>query len=190
MGSSVMTKFKNTGRSAHKLPKNILIKKSFLKSGKFFNSNIEGIKSGPSSLAYNISCFKKKQKSKLSNRYGEIKVNGKWTFSKASLKPDASRVTTPGTILGYTRSRKRQKPNRTLVKISNVRTKQEAQFYLGKCVLYFYRVSGKNEEKKKNRTLVGKITKLHGNIGIVQVNFRHNINPTHFGKRCRILLYP
>merc|ERR1712083_1213494 len=105
-------------------------------------------------------------------------------------KSDVSRISIPAVILGYTRSRKRQKPNRTLIKIANVKTKEEAKFYLGKCVLYFYRVPGKNEDKKKNRTLIGKISKLHGNVGTVQVNFRHNINPTHFGKRCRILLYP
>lgn len=94
------------------------------------------------------------------------------------------RVHVPAVILGYKRSLKRQHPNRALVEIIGCKTKLDAQFYMGKRVLYIYKA------KNEARTLVGKVTKPHGNSGVVQVNFQRNVSPTSFGKRCRVLLYP
>merc|ERR1712228_139082 len=127
-----------------------------------------------------------------SNRYGQYLKDGKTLFSQAKLKSgDASRVYMPAIVLGYKRSLKRQHPNRTLVEIIGVKTKEDARFYLGKRVLYVYKAPGKGEDNTdKVRTLIGKVTRTHGNTGVVQVNFQTNISPTSFGKRCRVLLYP
>jgi len=94
------------------------------------------------------------------------------------------RVHVNAIILGYKRSLKRQHCNRALVEIIGCKTKEDTQFYMGKRVLYVYKA------KSEVRTLVGKITRHHGNSGVVQVNFQKNVSPTSFGKRCRVLLYP
>ena len=58
------------------------------------------------------------------------------------------RVHVPAIILGYKRSLKRQHCNRALVEIIGCKTKEDAQFYLGKRVLYVYKA------KSEVRTLV------------------------------------
>jgi len=177
-----MTAYKNTGRAAHTLPKNIQQRRAHQRAGPIFNSRIKGLKVGKPS-------FRKLGKySRKSNRFGQLKSDSGVSFAKGKLRAnDVSRVYVPGVILGYKRSLKRQHPNRTLVEIIGCRTKESAKFYLGKRVVYTYKA--KNEEDK-TRTLVGKITRCHGNSGIVQVKFSRNISPTSFGKRYRVLLYP
>ena len=181
-----MTAFKNTGRAAHSLPKNIQQRRAHQRSGPIFNSKIEGLKVGKPSFR-KIGKYAKSGKEK-SNRYGQMKTENGTEFAKGKLRAnDATRVYVPAVILGYKRSLKRQHPNRTLVEIIGCRSKSDAKFYLGKRVVYTYKAS---TEESKTRSLVGKITRCHGNSGAVQVKFTTNISPTSFGKRCRVLLYP
>jgi len=141
-----MTAYKNTGRAAHTLPKNIQQRRAHQRAGPIFNSRIKGLKVGKPS-------FRKLGKySRKSNRFGQLKSDSGVSFAKGKLRAnDVSRVYVPGVILGYKRSLKRQHPNRTLVEIIGCRTKESAKFYLGKRVVYTYKA--KNEEDK-TRTLV------------------------------------
>jgi len=169
-----MTAFKNTGRAAHELPRNIKMKQAFQRSGPVFNSKIDGLKKGHASFV------KLGRVKKARNIFGQTKDG----FSKARhTEADASRMYTPAVVLGYKRSLKRQHPNRSLVEIIGVNTKEAARFYLGKRVVY---VAGSQTSDRK--PLVGKVTRTHGNKGVVQVSFLKNISSTSFGKRCRVLL--
>merc|ERR1719242_2571817 len=178
-----MTAFKNTGRAAHSLPRNIQRQRAFQKCGPMFNKDIKGLKrygkKGKPS-------FKVGRSTRKSNQYGQYEKDGETKFAKGCLKlNDASRVHVPAIILGYKRSLKRQHPNRTLVEIIGCKTRADAQFYMGKRVLYVYKTKAQG-----TKTLIGKVTRPHGNSGLVQVNFQTNVSPTSFGKRCRVLLYP
>jgi len=188
-----MTAFKNTGRAAHTLPRNIQRKRTFQRAGPIFNRKIEGVKhNGRSSFVINKVtqvAGKRKGGFRKTNKYGQFEVDGETKFHPGCLKEnDASRVHVTGVILGYRRSREQQKPKRCLLEIVGCKTKDDAKFYLGKRVLYIYKV--KSQAKSDPRVLVGKVTRTHGNTGVVQVNWERNISPTTFGKRCRVLLYP
>jgi large subunit ribosomal protein L35Ae len=63
------------------------------------------------------------------------------------------------------------------------------RFYLGKKVAFVYRAS-KERQGTKIRVIWGKVTRPHGNSGVVRAKFRHNLPPKTFGASLRIMLYP
>lgn len=95
--------------------------------------------------------------------------------------------------MGYRRSRLNIHPNRALVKIEDVKSREDARYYLGHRVLYIYRAATKKDPrtgKLQLRVIPGKITSPHGNNGTVRVRFTPNIPPRAFGKRVRVMLWP
>lgn len=64
-----------------------------------------------------------------------------------------------------------------------------ASFYLGKKVAFVYRAS-KERQGSKIRVIWGKVTRPHGNSGVVRAKFRHNLPPRTFGASVRVMLYP
>lgn len=109
---------------------------------------------------------------------------------KEKIKKPSFRLYEKGIILGYKRSQRTQHPNFALVTIRNVKTKKDAQFYVGKKVAYIYKGKSEKPKKKKIRCIWGKINKTHGNSGVVRVRFTKPIPATSFGKKARIMLYP
>lgn len=107
----------------------------------------------------------------------------------SSTTKQAPRLHVTGTVLGYQRGIHTQHPNRSLVQIENVNNKKDAEFYLGKRVAFVYRVkaSNKNESQSNKRAIWGTITKLHGNSGVVRVNFKRNLPGSAFGNPVRIV---
>ncbi|KAJ5820179.1 hypothetical protein N7474_005770 [Penicillium riverlandense] len=77
----------------------------------------------------------------------------------------------------------------TLVKIEGVDDPKAAGFYLGKKVAFVYRA--KREVRGSNiRVIWGKVTRPHGNSGVVRAKFRNNLPPRSFGATVRVMLYP
>ncbi|CAE6395548.1 unnamed protein product [Rhizoctonia solani] len=94
-----------------------------------------------------------------------------------------------GRILGHKRGKRNTRPNTSLIQIEGVSNKEEAQFYLGKRLAYVYK--GKREIKgSKIRVIWGRVTRPHGNSGVVKSKFRSNIPPHAFGASVRVMLYP
>ncbi|KDP24503.1 hypothetical protein JCGZ_25067 [Jatropha curcas] len=87
-----------------------------------------------------------------------------------------------GTILGYKRSKSNQYPNTSLIQIEGVNTKEEVGWYNGKRLAYIYKA-----KVKKNgthyRCIWGKVTRPHGNSGVVRAKFRKNLPPRSMGDR-------
>ncbi|KAF8598318.1 hypothetical protein BDV93DRAFT_498870 [Ceratobasidium sp. AG-I] len=94
-----------------------------------------------------------------------------------------------GRILGHKRGKRNTRPNTSLIQIEGVANKEDAQFYLGKRLAYVYKA--KREIKgSKIRVIWGRVTRPHGNSGVVKSKFRSNIPPHTFGASVRVMLYP
>jgi len=101
----------------------------------------------------------------------------------------STRLYSKGRVLGHKRGKRNTRPNTSLVQIEGVSTKEDAQFYLGKRVAYVYRA--KREIAGSNvRVIWGRVTRPHGNNGVVKSKFRSNLPPHAFGASVRVMLYP
>ncbi|GAM86776.1 hypothetical protein ANO11243_047960 [Dothideomycetidae sp. 11243] len=99
------------------------------------------------------------------------------------------RLYVKGKHLSYQRGKRNTNPNTSLIKIEGVDDTKAAQFYLGKKVAFVYRAS-KEVRGTKIRVIWGKVTRPHGNSGVVRAHFRNNLPPRSFGATVRIMLYP
>ena len=74
--------------------------------------------------------------------------------------------------------------NQALLKIEGLNDRKEAQYYLGKRVVFIYR------SKTGFRTIWGRVCTQHGNNGLVRAKFLHNLPPRGIGANVRVMLYP
>ncbi|KAK4648388.1 LOW QUALITY PROTEIN: 60S ribosomal protein L33B [Podospora bellae-mahoneyi] len=112
-----------------------------------------------------------------------------------------------GRHLSYQRSRHAVHSKTSLIKIEGVDDTNAAKlrigfgdyrrtgvnnghsFYLGKKVAYVYR--GQKEVRgTKIRVIWGKVTRPHGNSGVVRAKFQTPLPAKSFGASVRIMLYP
>merc|ERR1712151_539085 len=92
-----------------------------------------------------------------------------------------------GIILGYKRSKSNQYPNTSLIQIEGVNTPEEVDWYRGKRMAYIYKA--KTKKKGTNfRCIWGKVTRPHGNSGVVRAKFRTNLPPKSMGGRVRVFM--
>ncbi|KAN0088970.1 Ribosomal protein L35A [Tylopilus felleus] len=101
----------------------------------------------------------------------------------------STRLYCKGRILGHKRAKRNSSPNTSLVQIEGVANKEEAQFYLGKRLAYVYRAK-REIQGSKIRVIWGRVTRSHGNSGVVKSKFSSNLPPRAFGASVRIMLYP
>lgn len=102
---------------------------------------------------------------------------------------ESHRLYVKGKHLSYQRSKNVNHPGTSLIQIEGVGSTQDARFYLGKRIAYVYRAQ-KEIRGSKIRVIWGKVTRTHGNNGVVRANFKRNLPPKTFGASVRIMLYP
>eukprot|EP00756_Hemistasia_phaeocysticola_P010140 Hpha_TRINITY_DN14996_c1_g15::TRINITY_DN14996_c1_g15_i1::g.144596::m.144596/K02917/RP-L35Ae, RPL35A; large subunit ribosomal protein L35Ae len=118
---------------------------------------------------------------------------------KVAAKKFTSRLFQPAAMMGFKRSQRHQLNNTALLKIKDVKDRTDSSFYLGKRAAYVFK--GKNKigqvrsgqnPKLKNRTRViwGRISRNHGNSGVVRAKFSPNLPCHAIGHKIRVYLYP
>jgi len=100
-----------------------------------------------------------------------------------------TRLYVKGRVQGFKRGKRNQRPNTSLIQVDGVSNKEEAQWYLGKRIAYIYKAE-RPINGSKLRVIWGKVTRSHGNSGVVRSVFRRNLPPKSFGSTVRIMLYP
>ncbi|ORX71188.1 ribosomal protein L35Ae, partial [Linderina pennispora] len=94
-----------------------------------------------------------------------------------------------GKFLGFQRGKRSQNEGTALLQIENVAVKEDTSFYLGKRVAFVYRApTAKNGSHV--RCIWGRVTRSHGNSGMVRAKFRHNLPPRAMGVSVRVMMYP
>ncbi|KAM3147758.1 60S ribosomal protein L35A [Paramecium bursaria] len=99
---------------------------------------------------------------------------------------------------GFRRSKVNQNENQALLKIQGVNDAHTTRFYQGKRVAYIYKAHTlKNNTKYRVQIIFngfqaiwGRISRSHGDNGIVIARFGHNLPPRAIGSTLRVFLYP
>eukprot|EP00746_Dinoflagellata_sp_MGD_P004545 gnl/MRDRNA2_/MRDRNA2_108803_c0_seq1.p1 gnl/MRDRNA2_/MRDRNA2_108803_c0~~gnl/MRDRNA2_/MRDRNA2_108803_c0_seq1.p1 ORF type:complete len:297 (-),score=69.94 gnl/MRDRNA2_/MRDRNA2_108803_c0_seq1:21-911(-) len=95
-----------------------------------------------------------------------------------------------GVFMGFKRSKVNQYANFALLRVNGVNTREEANWYLGKKVVFPYMAKKKLKHGSLKRRIWGKIVKTHGHRGVVRAKFKKNLPPSGMAKPVHIMLYP
>ncbi|MBA0748269.1 hypothetical protein Gogos_005112 [Gossypium gossypioides] len=86
------------------------------------------------------------------------------------------------------RSKSNQYPNTSLIQIEGVTTKEEVAWYAGKRMAYIYKAKVK-KNGSHYRCIWGKVTRPHGNSGVVRAKFKSNLPPKSMTIRSRVQFF-
>eukprot|EP00499_Haloplacidia_sp_CaronLabIsolate_P006202 CAMPEP_0196779058 /NCGR_PEP_ID=MMETSP1104-20130614/6158_1 /TAXON_ID=33652 /ORGANISM="Cafeteria sp., Strain Caron Lab Isolate" /LENGTH=111 /DNA_ID=CAMNT_0042149233 /DNA_START=78 /DNA_END=413 /DNA_ORIENTATION=+ len=107
----------------------------------------------------------------------------------SSTSGEPVRLYVKGVVVSYKRSKVVQYNHTNLIKIQGVNQRSDTDFYLGKRVAYIYKAPV-SSTGPKFRCIWGKVTRAHGNGGVVRAKFQHNLPTRALGAPVRIMLYP
>mmetsp|Transcript_27888 Transcript_27888/g.32233 ORF Transcript_27888/g.32233 Transcript_27888/m.32233 type:complete len:139 (+) Transcript_27888:74-490(+) len=90
---------------------------------------------------------------------------------------------------GFRRSKVNQNSNQALLKIQGVNDAATSMFYWGKRAAYVYKAHS-TKNNTKYRAIWGRISRAHGDNGVVIARFKSNLPPRALGATVRVFLYP
>ncbi|KAM0675483.1 60S ribosomal protein L33B [Gurleya vavrai] len=90
-----------------------------------------------------------------------------------------SRITIPSVFISHKRSQRRLYPKYALLRIEPVKTRDAALKYVGNCV----------EFVRNGKRNLGRVTRAHGNSGVIMARFKTNLAPQDVGKTVNVKLY-
>ena len=82
-----------------------------------------------------------------------------------------------------------QNTNQAILKIDSVKSREQADFYLGKKVFFEKKVESKDGTTKIHKK-EGMIVGVHGNSGALRAAFKKNLEGQAIGKRVKVMMYP
>ncbi|RVD91642.1 ribosomal L35Ae [Tubulinosema ratisbonensis] len=86
-------------------------------------------------------------------------------------------------FISHKRGQRRIHPNRSLLRVEGIKSRDTAQKFIGNAVISEYKKDGQTYINK------GMITNAHGNSGVLRAKFERNLPPQMVGKKVYLKLY-
>ncbi|KAA0162565.1 hypothetical protein FNF28_04658 [Cafeteria roenbergensis] len=105
------------------------------------------------------------------------------------MKSQPVRLYVRAKFVGFKGSKVNQYHHTSILRLEDVNSKEETEFYLGKRAAFIYKA--KTLKNGSNyRVIWGKVVRAHGTNGAVRAKFRSNLPAKAMGANVRVMLYP
>lgn len=118
---------------------------------------------------------------------------------KVGRRRSAPRLFMKASLASFRRGLHSQNKNVAILRVDDVNTQQDAEFYAGKRCCYVYhgykvkrgvRWAKAPARRSCTRAIWGRVTKPHGASGAIRAKFTTDLPAAALGKRVRVYLYP